>query len=211
MIAVIDYGMGNLRSVSKALERVGAEVEVTSQPERIATAAAVVLPGVGAFRRCMENLEAAGLVDSVKEAAGSGKPFLGICVGMQILFKESLEFGHVPGLGILPGRVVPLRPKQKGLKVPHMGWNKVHLTQRPPILKGVPDAARVYFVHSFYVDCDIERLAATTTHYGLTFASSVVSGNLFATQFHPEKSQAVGLRLLENFAALSAGGQGAPR
>ena len=200
MIAVVDYGMGNLRSVAKALERVGADVEVTSDPERIEDADGVVLPGVGAFGKCMENLVAAGLEGSVRDAAKSGKPFLGVCVGMQILFEESEEFGPVRGLGILPGRVKKFMPRDPSQKVPHMGWNTLDLRNRVPALRGIADGAYVYFVHSYYVETDDQTLVASTTPYGVSFASSVARGNLFATQFHPEKSQAVGLKMLANFA-----------
>jgi len=201
MIAVVDYGMGNLRSVAKALERVGGEVEITSDPGRIDRAAAVVLPGVGAFGRCMENLERAGLSAAVRRAALSGRPFFGICVGMQLLFEESEEYGPVAGLGVLPGRVRRLRPPP-GMKVPHMGWNRISIVRRPPILTGIPDGAYMYFVHSYAVDCGDPELVATTTVYGGEFASSVARGNLFASQFHPEKSQDVGLKLLANFVAI---------
>ena len=200
MIAVVDYGMGNLRSVAKALEKVGAGVEVTSDPDVVAEASGVVLPGVGAFGRCMENLRAAGLERAVRDAADSGRPFLGICVGMQILFEESEEFGAVAGLGILPGRVRRFEPGRERLKIPHMGWNTVEFRRRPEILTGIGDGSYVYFVHSYYVDTDEDDIVATTTPYGHEFVSGVVRGNLFATQFHPEKSQTVGLRLLENFA-----------
>ena len=199
MIAVVDYGMGNLRSVAKALEHVGADVEVTSDPERIEDAGGVVLPGVGAFGKCMDNLRAAGLEGAVRAAAKSGKPFLGVCVGMQILFEESDEFGRVPGLGILPGRVRKFAPRDATQKVPHMGWNTLELKNRVPALRGIADGSYVYFVHSYYVETDDPTLVASTTPYGVAFASSVARGNLFATQFHPEKSQAVGLKMLANF------------
>jgi len=202
MIAVVDYGVGNLRSVAKALERVGASVEVTSDTAEIRAADAVVLPGVGAFGRCMENLEAAGLEDVVREAAASKRPFLGICVGMQILFDESEEFGPVKGLGILPGRVRRFVSDSPDVKVPHMGWNKLEVSRRAPHLEGIVDGDYVYFVHSYYVDCD-RSLAATVTDYTGAFVSSVWRDNLFAVQFHPEKSQDIGLKLLANFARLA--------
>jgi len=203
MIAVVDYGMGNLRSVAKALERVGADVQVSSDADAIAAADAVVLPGVGAFGRCMDNLKAAGLTDVVREAADSGRPFLGICVGMQILFERSEEFGPVDGLGILPGRVRRFEATRHDMKIPHMGWNTITIRNRSPHLRGVADGASVYFVHSYFVDCDTDELATTTTDYGSPFVSSVCRENVFATQFHPEKSQSVGLKLLENFAELA--------
>jgi glutamine amidotransferase len=208
MIAVVDYGMGNLRSVSKALESVGATVEVTGDRSRIESSSAVVLPGVGAFAMCMENLERAGLVGTIRSVIDSGRPFLGICVGMQILFEESREFGRVAGLGVLPGKVERFEPGSAGLKVPHMGWNRIKITRRPPHLAGIDDEARAYFVHSYYVDTADSDIIATTTDYGRTFVSSAWRGNLYATQFHPEKSQSVGLKLLENFASIASAGNG---
>ena len=204
MIAVVDYGVGNLRSVSKALERVGAAVRVTSSPADIESADAVVLPGVGAFAHCMDNLRAAGLEPAVRDAAASERPFLGICVGMQILFEESDEFGRVEGLGILPGRVRRFEPKDAALKVPHMGWNELQVRRRAPHLEGLADDARVYFVHSYYVETPDPSIVATTTTYDVDFVSSAWRGNIFATQFHPEKSQATGLKILGNFASLVA-------
>ena len=203
MIAVVDYGMGNLRSVAKALERVGAEVEVTSDADTVASADGVVLPGVGAFGRCMQNLRAAGLEQPVRDAADSGKPFLGICVGMQILFETSDEFGATAGLGILPGRVRRFEASGPGMKIPHMGWNTLDVRLRSPMLRGLVDGAFVYFVHSYYVETSDQSIVATTTPYGVDFVSSVSRDGLFATQFHPEKSQAVGCTLLENFARLT--------
>lgn len=203
-IAVIDYEMGNLRSVQKALERVGAGAVITRDPDVIMGAAAAVLPGVGAFGACMENLRRHGLVEPVKIFAASGRPFLGICVGMQILFDESEEFGPVAGLGILPGKIVRFAADPAGKrKVPQMGWNALRIQKRAPHLEGVKDGAQVYFVHSYYPVPSDPDVVATTTEYGVTFASSVWQDNVFATQFHPEKSQAVGLRILANFAALA--------
>ena len=189
-LAVVDYGMGNLRSVAKAFERVGQAAEVTRDPERILGAPGVVLPGVGAFGACMANLGALGLREPVREAITGGRPFLGICLGMQLLFDESEEFGPIEGLHILPGRVVRFAP-HPGRKVPHMA--------------GIADGAYVYFVHSYYPVPADPALVATTTPYGAEFASSVVRDNVFACQFHPEKSQAVGLRLLENFVQVARG------
>ena len=200
-VAIVDYGMGNLRSVQKALERLGHAAEVTRDPARIATAPGVVLPGVGAFAACMENLTALGLVEPVQRAIASGRPFLGICLGMQLLFEESEEFGPVRGLGVLPGRVVRFAP-DPALKVPHMGWNQLRVVRRVPQLAGIEDGAYVYFVHSYYPVPADPALVATTTVYGPEFASSVVIDNVFASQFHPEKSQRVGLRILENFLRL---------
>src|SRR5262245_12062147 len=204
MIAIIDYGMGNLRSVQKGLEKMGYVAEVTRDARRIEAAAGVVLPGVGAFGACMHGLAECKLVDTVYRVVDQGTPLLGICVGMQILFSESVEFGHVHGLDILPGQVVRFDPATlDGGKIPHMGWNQLHLKHRAPHFDGIPDGAATYFVHSYYpVPADPE-IVATTTDYGETeFASSVWWRNVFATQFHPEKSQAIGLRILANFGRL---------
>jgi imidazole glycerol-phosphate synthase subunit HisH len=202
-IAVIDYGMGNLRSVQKGLERVGYAAEVTRDTDRIEAAAGVVLPGVGAFGACMDNLRTYGLIDSVRRVIARGTPFLGICLGMQLLFDESEEFGPVPGLGIFPGRVVRFA-ERPDLKVPHMGWNQIRKHQDAPHLQGIPDGAFVYFVHSYYVVPRDAALTATSTQYGEEFASAIARDNVFATQYHPEKSQAVGLRILENFGRIVA-------
>ncbi len=203
-IAVIDYEMGNLRSVQKALERVGAEAVVTRDPDVIMGANAAVLPGVGAFGACMDNLRRHELIEPVRIFAASGRPFLGICVGMQILFDESEEFGRVEGLGILPGKIVRFAPDPEGKrKVPQMGWNSLMIKKPAPHLDGLKDGVQVYFVHSYYPVPADPTLVATTTDYGGAFASSVWQDNVFATQFHPEKSQAVGLRILANFAALA--------
>ena len=203
-LAIVDYGMGNLRSVQKALERVGQAAEVTGDTDRIATAPAVVLPGVGAFGACMQNLTRLGLVEPVCAAIAAGRPFLGICLGMQLLFEESEEFGPVRGLGVLPGRVVRFAP-DPARKVPHMGWNELRVARRVPVLAGIDSGAAVYFVHSYYPVPGDPGLVATTTSYGPEFASSVARDNVFACQFHPEKSQRVGLRLLENFVAVVRG------
>ena len=203
-IVIVDYGMGNLRSVQKALESVGAHAVVTRDPAVIAGAAAAVLPGVGAFGVCMENLRRHDLIAPVKDFIASGRPFLGICLGMQLLFDESEEFGPVRGLGVLPGRVVRFPADPAGLrKVPHMGWNALEIKRRAPHLDGLDDGTRVYFVHSYYCVPEDARVIATTTNYGGDFASSVWLANVFACQFHPEKSQAAGLRILANFAALT--------
>ncbi|MBI4516892.1 MAG: imidazole glycerol phosphate synthase subunit HisH [Deltaproteobacteria bacterium] len=202
-IAIIDYGMGNLRSVQKALARVGATAAITREPARIAAAAGVVLPGVGAFGACMDNLRAFNLVEPITRVIAQHTPFLGICLGMQLLFDESEEFGPVPGLGIFRGRVV--RFTDPNLKIPHMGWNQIRKTQALPHLAGIPDGAFVYFVHSYYVVPADPALAATTTEYGLPFASAIARDNVFACQYHPEKSQDVGLAILRNFAAVVAG------
>lgn len=206
MIAIIDYGVGNLRSVQKGFESVGHEALITSDPEAIASSDAVVLPGVGAFRACMENLQAYGLVKAVYRAVDSGRPFLGICVGMQILFAECDEFGPAKGLGVFKGPVVrfPRKDPATGepLKVPHMGWNQLDIKRPAPILSEVEPGDFVYFVHSYYPDPVDAGICAATTAYGVEFVSAVWKDNLYATQFHPEKSQKVGLRILKSFGAL---------
>jgi glutamine amidotransferase len=204
MIAIIDYGMGNLRSVQKGFEKMGYAAEITREPRRIEAAPGVVLPGVGAFGACMNGLAECGLVNTVYRVVAQGTPLLGICVGMQILFSESVEFGRVRGLDILKGRIVRFDPALlHGGKIPHMGWNQLHIKQRAPHLDGVPEGVSVYFVHSFYPVPDDPDIIATTTDYeGVEFASSVWRRNIFATQFHPEKSQSIGLRMLANFGRL---------
>jgi len=198
MIALIDYGMGNLGSVEKALRRVGCCVEITSDPERIVAAQGVVLPGVGAFDDCIRNLRKTGVVSAILEAIAQDKPFLGICLGLQVLF-ESSEEGQLPGLGVLPGRVVRFR---HNLKIPQIGWNQIHIHDAPPLLEGVPDGSWTYFVHSYYAEPAEESLIATTTDYGYEFCSAVWRGCLFASQWHPEKSASVGLQVLANFRRL---------
>jgi glutamine amidotransferase len=208
VIAVIDYGMGNLRSVQKALEAVGARAVVTSDPAVILGARSVVLPGVGAFRDCMNNLERLDLVEVVRRAAKSGKPFLGICLGLQLLFNQSSEFGHVAGLGLLAGKVVrfphPHRDPAGGppLKIPHMGWNTVHIERPNPLLADFPNDSYFYFVHSYYVIPEDPEVVATVTDYGGPFVSGIHHENLYAFQFHPEKSQKNGLALLRKFSEL---------
>ena len=202
MIAIIDYGMGNLRSVQKGFERVGHEAVVTREAAVITRASHVVLPGVGAFGDCMANVTRYGLVDPIHQAIQAGKPFLGICVGFQLLFGESEEFGNHKGLGLLPGKVkaIPLsKDVASSYKIPHMGWNTIHIEKPAPPLKDIDSESYVYFVHSFYVEPTDQELVSTQTEYGVSFASSVWKDNIFATQFHPEKSQAVGLQLLKNF------------
>ena len=197
-LAIVDYGVGNLRSAQKAFETLGQPAEITSDAGRIAAAPAVVLPGQGAFGTCMENLAAAGLVEPVRQAARSGRPFLGICVGMQILFEESEESPGVRGLGIFGGRVVRF-PRDPDRKVPHMGWNQLRIVRRVPALARVDDGAYVYFVHSYHPVPTDPDVVATTTEYGLDFVSSVGRDNVYAGVFHPEKSQRVGLALLAGF------------
>ena len=213
MIAIIDYGMGNLRSVQKGFERVGYRAVVTDRPEEVMAARAVVLPGVGAFRDGMENLRQRGLVEPIIETIGQDKPFLGICLGLQLLFAWGEEFGLYRGLDLLPGRVIRLPNRLEGkekdrLKIPHMGWNTLSYGSRTsvdpcPLLEGIRDGAYVYFVHSFYAVPQDSTLIVATTYYGVEFSSILRQGNLFAPQFHPEKSQPEGLRILKNFAKLT--------
>jgi glutamine amidotransferase len=209
MIVIVDYGMGNLRSVHKALERMGFQASVTQDPAEVKKAAGLIVPGVGAFKKAMENLQELGLVNPIIEFVESGKPFLGICLGLQLLFSGSDEFGFQKGLSLFKGRVVRFpfshpaaSPPKDLLKVPHMGWNTVHIHKRPPVLEGIADGAYFYFVHSYYPVPEEQEIVATTTDYGGEFVSSVSRGNLFACQFHPEKSQSVGLKLLKNFGRL---------
>lgn len=209
MIAIVDYGMGNLRSVHKGFERLGYRAIVTQDPALIRRASGLVVPGVGAFKKAMDNLTELGLVGPVTEFIESGRPFLGICLGLQLLFSKSEEFGEQNGLGIFKGRVVRFpfsnagsAPSRSSLKVPHMGWNAVHIRKQVPALEGVEEGAYFYFVHSYYPVPEDRHIVATTTDYGGEFVSSIGSGNLFACQFHPEKSQAVGLKILKNFGAL---------
>jgi len=214
LIAVIDYGMGNLRSVQKALEKTGMDARITCSPRQVDDAAAVVLPGVGAFRDCVMSLDRLKLTAPVKRAISSGKPFLGICLGLQVLFTASEEFGTWEGLDVIPGRVVrfpsDMQDPEGGpadrLKIPHMGWNQADVEKQTPVLEGIPSGSYFYFVHSYYVEPEDKSAAATTTGYGIRFVSSVARDNLFACQFHPEKSQHPGLQLLANFAKTVDGG-----
>ncbi|MFH0754970.1 MAG: imidazole glycerol phosphate synthase subunit HisH [Candidatus Omnitrophota bacterium] len=197
MIAVIDYGMGNLRSVQKALEHTGAKAIITASKEMILAADKLVLPGVGAMKPAMDRLQELGLIAPLKEFIADGKPFLGICLGYQLLFDSSTEGGQVKGLGILPGTVERF---PSTVKVPQMGWNQLSNIQRNSLMfKDVQEGEFVYFCHSFYVKPQDRAITATTTDYGISYASSVCSDNIWGVQFHPEKSQAVGLKLLENF------------
>jgi len=196
MIVIIDYGMGNLRSVEKGFLKVGIDVKVVSHKRELDNARAVVLPGVGSFKDCMRNLEHMSLVDPIIRSIGKGKPYLGICLGLQVLFAESEEFGFCKGLNIFEGKVMRFRVNRK---VPHMGWNNITIFRRPPILSGIRDEAFFYFVHSFYVVPHTDDIIATTTDYGVRFTSMIWKDNIFATQFHPEKSQEMGLKILKNF------------
>jgi len=200
VIAIVDVCSGNLRSVERALEKVGADVVVTRDPETVRRADKIVVPGQGAFGVFMRGLTERGLGESLREAIASGRPYLGICLGLQVLFDESEEQGPCAGLGILRGRVVKLAPSDPKLKVPHMGWNRVRLTHdREPLLAGVPDDAYVYFVHSYHAVPADRSLVALEADHGIAITAAIRKDNLFACQFHPEKSQTVGLQILRNF------------
>lgn len=198
MIAIVDYGRGNLGSVEKALARVGMTAVVTQDPRAVGEAEAVVLPGDGAFHDAMQSLGRLGLLAPLSMALEGSRPFLGICLGYQLLFSESEEFGQGKGLDLIPGVV---RRFPKGFKVPHMGWNQVHHSGDLPIFDGIPSGAYFYFVHSYYPELLDGTLKVATCTYAVTFPAAIGRGNLFATQFHPEKSQRWGLKLIENFAA----------
>jgi glutamine amidotransferase len=217
MISIVDYGMGNLKSVKKAFEKLGFLANVTRNPEEILDSDGLVLPGVGAFGDCMRNLEEYRLVEPIKSFIKGGKPFLGICLGLQLLFEESEESPGVRGLGILRGKVVrfprfdterfpslPLGslPQIPRLKVPHMGWNQVEVRKPLSLLKEIPDKSWFYFVHSYFPEPEDESISAGKTYYGIEFTSAVQKENIFACQFHPEKSSTLGLKLLENFALM---------
>jgi glutamine amidotransferase len=204
VIAVIDYGRGNLGSVENALGRLGMRAVVTQDPRVLEDARALVLPGDGAFHDAMGNLQSLGLLEPLKAALDEGRPFLGICLGYQLLFTESEEFGQGKGLDVIPGTV---RRFPGGLKVPHMGWNTVEHGGDLRIFDGIPSGAHFYFVHSYYPSATDPSLPAATCTYGVTFPAAVGRGTLFATQFHPEKSQRWGLKLLENFAAFVRDGR----
>lgn len=208
MIAIIDYGMGNLRSVQKGFEKTGFEAVVTADPKVVLAADKIVLPGVGAFPDCMRNLEQGGFVEPILKVIREGRPFLGICLGLQLLFTESEEFGVHKGLDVIPGRVVrfPEGMEENGeeLKVPHMGWNQLSIKRRPPAFTGLEEGTNVYFVHSYYVKPVDESVIATTSRYGIEFCSSIWRDNIVATQFHPEKSQEKGLQILKNFGEMKA-------
>ncbi|NQT84511.1 imidazole glycerol phosphate synthase subunit HisH [bacterium] len=198
-IVVIDYGLGNLRSVTKALQAAGARIQLTSEPEKIVSARGAVLPGVGAFSAGMQNLQSLHLLPAILERMAEGKPLLGICLGLQLLFTVSEEHGLHKGLDAVAGRVVKFGG---GLKIPHMGWNTVKPVRQSPagiLFEGIPDDSFFYFVHSYYVVPEDESVVSATTEYGVEFASAIARRNLFAVQFHPEKSGDLGLRILENF------------
>lgn len=203
MIALLDYGSGNLRSVHKALVGTGGNVRIVANPKELAGARAAVLPGVGAFDDCLQALQKQELLEATRQFIATGKPFLGICVGYQALFERSEEFkSRMPGLGLFKGTVVRFA-EQPGLKIPQIGWNQLdHINTACPLFRGVPEGSYVYFVHSFFPEPADASIVASRTTYGQQFASSIWRNNVFATQFHPEKSQSVGLRLLNNFVEL---------
>lgn len=199
MITIVDYGMGNLRSVKKAFENLGFSVNVSRNSEEILNSSGLVLPGVGAFGDCMRNLEEYDLVEPIKRFIKVGKPFLGICLGLQLLFEESEESPGTRGFGILRGNVVRF-PINKRLKVPHMGWNQVEIRRELSVLQGIPQRSWFYFVHSYFPEPEDKGVTVGLTHYGIEFTSAVQRENIFACQFHPEKSSTIGLKILENFA-----------
>ena len=206
MIALLDYGAGNLRSVEKALRFVGGNVRLVQSPDGMKNASAVVLPGVGAFDDCVNAMQRQELLEATREFVGSGRPFLGICIGYQALFERSEEFASsATGLGLFAGKVVRFPDGQK-LKIPQIGWNQIEIVQPEcPVFSGVENGSHVYFVHSCYPQPEDDSIAATRTTYGVDFISAVWRENVFATQFHPEKSQKVGLKILENFVNLTKG------
>ena len=204
MIAIIDYGAGNLQSVEKALRHLGCQCQITADPGELAAAQAAVLPGVGAFGDAMGQVRARGLEEPIRQFVSSGKPFLGICLGLQILFEESEESPGVKGLGLLRGKVLRL-PKESGLKIPHIGGNSLVVGKPGGLFAGVEGEPYVYFVHSYYLRAE-EDVVTATAEYGTTIHAAVQKGNLLACQFHPEKSGQVGLSLLENFKAMAERG-----
>lgn len=201
MITVVDYGMGNLRSVVKAFELYSSSVRISQNPDDLKTSKAVVLPGDGAFAMAMENFKTAGWIDAIRDYIASGGYFMGICLGFQLLFSSSEEFGRSEGLNVIDGDVVRFRSDT--LKVPHMGWNTVSFSSKNRFLEGIPDSSYFYFIHSFYPEIRDKKWIAGETEYGLKFPCIVSEGNLIATQFHPEKSHVNGLKIIENFVRLS--------
>lgn len=201
MIAIIDYDAGNLKSVEKALQFLGKDAVITRDPDTIRQAEKVILPGVGAFGDAMKKLQEYQLIDLIKEAADSKKPFLGICLGLQLLFEESEESPGVAGLGILKGKIKRI-PDKEGLKVPHIGWNSLKFMNDGKLFQNLPDESYVYFVHSYYLEAAEEQIVKATTEYGVCIHASVEKDNIFACQFHPEKSSETGLQILKNFAEI---------
>lgn len=201
MISIIDYDAGNLKSVEKAFKFLGEESVITRDRDVILSSDKVILPGVGSFGDAMNNLHNYGLVDVIHEVVAENKPFLGICLGLQLLFERSDETPGVEGLGVLKGEILRI-PDKEGLKIPHMGWNSLDIRERARLFKDVPDNSYVYFVHSYYLKAADENIVAASTEYSTHIHASVESGNVFACQFHPEKSSDVGLKILKNFAQL---------
>lgn len=201
MIGIIDYDAGNIRSVEKALSYLGEKTVVSRNPETLKNADKVILPGVGSFGQAMENLHRYELVPVIRDMIEDGKPFLGICLGLQLLFESSEESPGAEGLGILKGKILKI-PSSPGLKIPHMGWNSLHLENNGRLFRGVPENSYVYFVHSFYLKAEDETIVKASTEYGTHIHASVEQGNVFACQFHPEKSSEVGLKILKNFVEL---------
>ena len=201
MISVVDYGAGNVESVMKAFRYIGCDVQLTQKAQEIAVADALVLPGVGAFGDAMQALRHSGLIEPVLHYLEQGKPFLGICLGLQLLFEGSEEAPGVPGLGVLHGRILRI-PSGAGLKIPHIGWNSLHFLRTEGLFRGLADNAYVYFVHSYYLHADDREDVSATTEYGVSIDAAVQRGNLCAVQFHPEKSGEIGLQMLRNFAAM---------
>lgn len=201
MIAIIDYDAGNIRSVEKALLSLGQEVCITGDAEKILSADKVILPGVGAFGDAMDNIRKRGLDQVIRCVADAGKPFLGICLGLQLLFERSEEAPGVEGLGILKGEILRI-PEKEGMKIPHMGWNSLHLENNGRLFRGIEEQAYVYFVHSYYLRAEDEKIVKASTEYCTHIHASVEQDNVFACQFHPEKSSDVGLHILKNFVEL---------
>lgn len=201
MIAIVDYDAGNIKSVEKAMHYLGQEVEITRDRDKILSADKVILPGVGAFGDAMGKIRQYGLDDVIRQVVEKGTPFLGICLGLQLLFDESEESPGVPGLGILKGKIRRI-PGGEGLKIPHMGWNTLELRGNGRLFKGIPDEPYVYFVHSYYLEAEDEDIVKAVTYYGTKIHASVEKGNVFACQFHPEKSSSTGLAMLKNFVEL---------
>ena len=199
MVTIIDYAINNLRSVEKAFASMNIPLEVSDDPDRIRKAEKLVLPGVGAFADAMSNLQAKKLITAIRESVDSGTPLLGLCLGLQLLFSESEEFGRTVGFDFIPGKVKRLPDR---MLVPHIGWNQLHLQRSDPLLEGISEDSFVYFVHSYYAEPEDPRDILATTDYDIEFPSIARRGNVWATQFHPEKSQDVGLRMLKNFAAM---------
>ena len=201
MIAIIDYDAGNIKSVEKAMQLLGQEVIITRDRETIMNADKVILPGVGAFGDAMSKLRQYGLDEVIRDVTAKGTPFLGICLGLQLLFERSDETPDVEGLGILKGEILRI-PDKEGLKIPHMGWNNIKVKEDSRLFKGLPENPYVYFVHSYYLQADDEDIVAATTEYGVKIHAAVEKDNIFACQFHPEKSSTVGLQILKNFVSL---------